>query len=376
MEGEKVLAVGLMSGTSLDGVDAAIIETDGAAVTWRGPALTEPYDDAFRESMRNLLGHDPLIRPPPRYVIERFNAYHADAVRRVLADAGKAPSDVRAIGYHGQTVMHRPDLGVTRQIGDAAMLADATGIDVVCDMRLNDMAQGGEGAPLAPAYHWALAAGLEKPVAVLNLGGVGNVTWIGPDNDRDGGGNDGGTEGALLAFDTGPGNALLNDWTAAKIGEPYDRDGKLAAEGVVDDRILKVLLSYPYFNLAPPKSLDRNDFKTAPLVGMAPAAGAATLAAFTVHSVAMGARFFPASAKRWLVTGGGRKNPVIMAGLQKILGAPVDPVEAVGWDGDALEAQAFAFLAVRSILGLPLSYPGTTGVRRPATGGRLLRAGT
>ncbi|MCF3629780.1 anhydro-N-acetylmuramic acid kinase [Thalassospiraceae bacterium LMO-SO8] len=366
MPEDTCLAVGLMSGTSMDGVDAALIETDGEAVIWRGPALTHPYDADFRRDLRDALGHDPLIRAPENDLIGRLTDRHRDAVRALLAEAGKSPGDIRVIGFHGHTVLHRPELGVTRQIGDAARLARETGIDVAGDLRLNDVASGGEGAPLAPVYHRALARGLERPLAVLNLGGVGNVTWIGPDEIGNG--------GTLLAFDTGPGNALLDDWMQEKIGEPMDRDGAVSAQGVADQSVLKSLMIHDYFDMPPPKSLDRNAFDLAPVQGLSTAAGAATLAAFTVASVARAAQFFPQPAKRWLVTGGGRHNAALMQGLRRALGAEVQPVEDAGWRGDTLEAEAFAFLAVRALKGLALTYPGTTGVGEPLSGGRLYPA--
>jgi anhydro-N-acetylmuramic acid kinase len=360
------LAVGLMSGTSMDGIDAALIETDGETVSWCGPALTHPYDDDFRSDLRAALGHDPLIRPPQNDLVRRLTERHRDAVRALLAEAGKSPADIRAIGFHGHTVLHRPEMGVTRQIGDSAHLARETGIDVVGDMRLNDVAAGGEGAPLAPVFHRALARDLGKPLAVLNLGGVGNVTWVGPPENGNG--------GTLLAFDTGPGNALLDDWLLQTTGAPMDKDGALAAEGSVDQVCLKKLMNNDYFEKQPPKSLDRDDFGLAAVSGLSAANGAATLAAFTIAAVARAAQFFPAPATRWLVTGGGRHNPVIMQGLRRALGVDVQPVEGAGWNGDALEAQAFAFLAVRSLRGLALTYPGTTGVGEPLSGGRLYPA--
>ena len=366
MPEDTCLAVGLMSGTSMDGIDAALIETDGEAVVWRGPALTHPYDADFRRDLRAALGHDPLIRVPENDLIGRLTDRHRDAVRALLAAAGKSPGDIRVIGFHGHTVLHRPELGVTRQIGDAGRLARETGIDVAGDLRLNDVASGGEGAPLAPVYHRALARGLERPLAVLNLGGVGNVTWIGPDEIGNG--------GTLLAFDTGPGNALLDDWMQEKTGEPMDRDGAVSAQGTVDQSVLKRLMTHDYFEMLPPKSLDRNAFDLAPVQGLSTDAGAATLAAFTVASVARAAQFFPQPAKRWLVTGGGRHNVALMQGLRRALGAEVQPVEDAGWSGDTLEAEAFAFLAVRALKGLALTYPGTTGVGEPLSGGRLYPA--
>ena len=363
MPEDTCLAVGLMSGTSMDGIDAALIETDGEAVTWRGPALTLPYDAEFRRDLRAALGHDPLIRPPENDLIGRLTERHGDAVRALLAEAGKSPGDIRAVGFHGHTVLHRPEHGVTRQIGDPAKLARDTGIDVIGDLRLNDVAAGGEGAPLVPVYHRALARGLDKPLAVLNLGGVANVTWIGPDDQGDG--------GDLLAFDTGPGNALLDDWVQEKTGQTMDQDGALSARGTVDQHALSTLMNHDYFEMLPPKSLDRGAFGLGPVQGLSVAAGAATRAAFTVAAVARAALFFPVPVTRWLVTGGGRHNAAIMQGLRRALGVEVLPVEDVGWSGDALEAEAFAFLAVRALKGLALTYPGTTGVGEPVSGGRL-----
>ena len=266
------------------------------------------------------------------------------------------------IGFHGQTLWHRPDQGRTCQIGDGALLARLSGIDVVCDFRSQDMREGGQGAPFAPLYHAALAADLERPLAVLNLGGVGNVTWIGPGADN------------LLAFDTGPGQCLDR-----RLGEPPRRSalrqgGSTGGSGHDRPGGPGSLLQSPYFARKPPKSLDRDDFDAGPVAPLSLADGAATLSAFTVASVAKALEQLPAPPSRWLVTGGGRHNPTLMAALSEVLAVPVAPVEAAGWDGDALEAQAFAYLALRSLGGLPLSLPGTTGTRVPTTGGVLYRA--
>lgn len=366
MNGNAVLAIGLMSGTSMDGVDAAMIATDGENVSWVGPALTIPYEDAFRERLRAALGVDPVIRVPANDLEKRLTILHVEAVHALLAVAERSADDIRVIGFHGHTVLHRPDLGVTRQIGDATLLARETGIDVIADFRQNDIVHGGEGAPLAPIYHRAKAKELDKPIAILNLGGVGNVTWIGDGADD--------VDDDLLAFDTGPGNALIDDWVRDKTGATMDRDGELAAQGKVDDGVLKALLDNAYFNRLPPKSLDRNEFPMGLVHPLSVPSGAATLAAFTVQSVARAMSHLPRPPRRWLVTGGGRHNPGIMAGLRTVLGVPVDPVEAEGWNGDALEAEAFAYLAVRSLKDLALSYPHTTGVAEPVTGGRFFPA--
>ena len=348
-------ALGLMSGTSLDGVDAALIETDGGSVVRPGLASTVAYPAEFRERLRRLLDGDGKVA-----LIEReLTLLHAEAVRRLLDYASLSVREVDVIGFHGQTLFHDPANHRTWQIGDGGLLARATRIPVVNDFRSADVAAGGQGAPLAPLYHAALSGDFPRPLAVLNLGGVGNVTWIGEGENN------------LLAFDTGPANALLDDWVARKTGASHDADGGLAKMGRVDEAALAALLDHPYFAAPPPKSLDRNAFDPGPVAGMTPEDGAATLLAFTVEAVGRALAWLPVPPLRWLVTGGGRHNPVLMQALAARLEVPVDPVEAVGWDGDALEAQAFAYLAVRSLEGLPLSLPGTTGVPEPVTGGRF-----
>ncbi len=352
----KPWVIGLMSGTSLDGIDAALIKTDGHRVLEQGQWLLEPYladmQAKLREAVRER-GDMPAIE-------RELTILHADAVKALLKKAGLAPQEVGLIGFHGQTVAHRPHEGFTWQIGDGALLAELTGIDVVCDFRTNDVEYSGQGAPLVPLYHAALAYDMEHPVAVLNIGGSANVTWIGGEND-------------LLAFDTGPGNVLLNDWVHKHTGAAQDDDGKLALSGKCNDAVLATLLGDEYFAKLPPKSLDRNHFSLEPLEGLSVEDGAATLTEFTAASVALAQKHFKQPAKRWLVCGGGRHNPALMQALARRLGT-VESVDSLGWQGDALEAQAFAFLAVRSRLGLPLSLPTTTGVHKPVTGGRFFTA--
>ncbi|HVM81300.1 MAG TPA: anhydro-N-acetylmuramic acid kinase [Stellaceae bacterium] len=356
MSGRLYRALGLMSGTSLDGIDAALVTTDGRAAVEAGPAITVPYGERTRDRIRECLGGG----GPAASVEEELTELHAEAVRRFLAEHRAGPLDV--IGFHGQTILHRPKEGRTVQLGDGALLARRTGVDVVCDFRSADVAAGGEGAPLVPVYHAALAASLERPLAVLNLGGVANVTWLGT----------GGEE--MLAFDTGPGNALIDDWVRRHIGASFDRDGALALAGRADRQWVARFLAHPYFARRPPKSLDRDEFRGFVPEHLAPADGAATLVAMTAAGAEAALRHLPLPPRRWLLGGGGRHNPAITAALARALGAPVEPVEAVGWDGDALEAQAFGYLAVRSLLGLPLSFPSTTGVKAPMPGGRLFRA--
>lgn len=361
--------IGLMSGTSLDGIDAALVETDGEAIAVPGPALTMAYDPETRAILRAALDearhHSEGASVPAsiRAAELRATDAHAEAVRRLLAEAGLKPRDVALIGFHGQTILHRPEARFTWQIGDGARLAQATRIDVINDFRTADVMAGGEGAPLVPLYHAALvreAAGLKPPVAVVNIGGVANVTYIG--------GNE------ILAFDTGPGNAPIDDWAHRHTGKPVDEHGALARRGRVNDAALDDMLAHAFFDRRPPKSLDRMDFDASRVSGLSPEDGAATLTAFTSAAIARAREHFPDPATAWVVCGGGRHNPVLMENLRTRVNAPVLAAEELGWRGDFLEAEAFAYLAARSRRGLPLSLPTTTGVSRPMTGGRLHRS--
>ncbi len=353
-----------MSGTSLDSIDVAALATDGYRRVVAGPALTVPYPDAFRERLRAVLGSE-VPSPDIAAVEAELTRLHAASVAEFRARHPEVAFDL--VGFHGHTILHRPAGRRTWQLGDSALLARLIGVDVVADFRSADVAAGGEGAPLAPLYHAALAADMAKPIAVLNLGGVGNVTWIGTRAD------DGRADG-ILAFDTGPGNALIDDWVRRHTGRAADIDGALARSGQASAAHVAEFIERPYFARKPPKSLDRDDFQSAIPDNLSLADGAATLTEMSAASVAAALRHFPAPPREWLVCGGGRHNPALMAALASLLAVPVRPVEAVGWDGDALEAQAFAYLAVRSVLGLPLSLPTTTGAPRPMSGGRLFPA--
>ena len=363
--GKTMRAIGLMSGTSMDGIDVALIETDGENHVARQATATVAYDAQFRSDLTKALAEaarleDRADRPGCLADVEaELTRRHASAVTEFLVKSSTTGVDV--VGFHGQTVLHAPDRGLTVQIGDGAALARQTQLDVVYDLRAADVAAGGQGAPLAPVYHRALAAKLpERPVVVVNIGGVGNVTWMGRD-------------GTLLAFDTGPGNALIDDWMQRHTGSAIDPDGGVAARGRIDEDALLALLTHDYFGHVPPKSLDRNAFSLDPVRHLTLEDGAATLAAFTAASIARAREHFPEAPKLWIICGGGRRNRTVMAMIAERVESAVAPAEAAGFDGDAVEAEAWAYMAVRSLKGLPITFPGTTGVSAPLTGGVLAR---
>jgi anhydro-N-acetylmuramic acid kinase len=359
--------IGLMSGTSLDGVDAALIETDGEEIVRPLASLTIAYDAATRALLRNALEEARHVAEgaPVPYAIRdaerHLTGAHVEAVRALLKKAGLTADQVALVGFHGQTILHRPERHWTWQIGDGALLARATGIDVVNDFRTADVKAGGQGAPLMPLYHAVMARRTKcaPPVAVVNIGGVAQVTYISGDT--------------VLAFDTGPGNAPIDDWMHKHSGVPVDEDGQFARRGKIDNAALDAMLANPFFDRVPPKSLDRLDFGMEAVKDLSPEDGAATLTAFTAASLARAREHFPEPAATWIVSGGGRHNKFLMDQLKARVNAPVISADAVGWDGDSLEAEGFAYLAMRSKKGLPLSLPTTTGVRQPMTGGKYHR---
>jgi anhydro-N-acetylmuramic acid kinase len=361
-------AIGLMSGTSLDGVDVALIETDGKKVKAFGPSGYRPYTDFERRLLLQALTEAVHLeareaRPGILLEAERIvTTAHAEAVASFKAQNRIASEDIDIVGFHGQTVLHRPAEKMTVQIGDACALARAIHIPVMHDFRAADVAAGGQGAPLVPVYHRALAQSLERdgPIVVLNIGGVANVTYI-----------DGDT---LIACDTGPGNALLDDFMNRTTGQRFDTDGRMAAQGTADAAWIAEALKDPFFALPPPKSLDRNDFAKRILRNASPTDGAATLTAFTVAAIVRIVPQLPKRPKSWVVAGGGARNHTMMRMLrEKLQPAIVESADALGWSTDAIEAQAFGFLAARGLKGLPLSYPATTGVPIPMTGGIVAR---
>jgi len=362
-------AIGLMSGTSLDGVDIALIETDGRKVRAFGPSGYRPYSEPERAVLRQALAEAVHLterdgRPGILAEAERVvTLAHAEAVAGFAAQNHIARENVDIVGFHGQTVLHRPAERLTVQIGDATALARAIHIPVMHDFRAADVAAGGQGAPFVPVYHRALAQALgrEGAIAVVNIGGVSNITYIDGDD-------------VLIACDTGPGNALLDDFMFRSVGEPFDCEGRLAAQGQVDEAWVARGLAHPFFAVPPPKSLDRNDFAGLVLRDMAAPDGAATLTAFTAAAIASIAPLLPKPPQSWVITGGGARNLTMLRMLRERLApASVEAADALGWSADAMEAQAFGFLAARGLKGLPLSYPATTGVPIPMTGGLVAR---
>ena len=367
-------AIGLMSGTSMDGIDLAVVETDGESLVRRGPSMFVPYESEFRrrieaslEPARTISGR--LQRPDGLDALERdLTLRHADAVSRFRSAHPDEAGGAGLIGFHGQTILHRPADALTVQLGDGPLLARETGLPVVYDMRANDVAHGGQGAPLVPVYHAALAASLPAnlrrfPVCFANIGGISNVTFVPETGDP-------------VAFDSGPGNALIDRWVSREAGVPFDADGMIASEGGIVRAVVSRYLADPFFERAAPKSLDRNDFGLEQVAGLDLADGARTLAAVSAEAILQASAHMPATPRLWIVCGGGRRNPHIMRDLEvgaRRSGADVILADDAGLDGDSMEAEAWAYLAVRSVRGLPLSFPTTTGCRKPVSGGLVAR---
>lgn len=365
--------LGFMTGTSLDAVDMAVLETDGEEIQGFGPAGEKKLDAGCRalvESAIKAAFEWPVGAPEPDAFARAARAIadeHIAAAEAFMADNGLLPEDIDFIGLHGQTVLHEPPIpgrpvGRTVQLIDAARVATALGLPVVYDFRTDDVAAGGQGAPLAPIYHAALVrySGFHQPAAVLNLGGVGNVTLVKSD-------------GTLEAFDTGPANGMIDLLMQARTAHRYDHDGAAARAGAIDQAVLESYLAHPYFSRTGPKSLDRFDFSLEPVAHLSLEDAAATLTAFAAEAVARGIRAASQPPLRLVVSGGGRANPALMSAIQQRLVLPVIPAEEAHWRGDSIEAEAFAYLAARTVMDLPISFPGTTGVPAPMSGGRVVR---
>ena len=363
--------IGLMTGTVLDGeIDIAFLKTDGQRILEFGPAAIIPYPDDVRrlitEAVTAAQGWN-FDGPEPAIFAVAEHALTGAQAQAVIATADSHAfkfDDITAVGFHGQTVLHRPptagQTGRTRQLGDGGLMAAMIGRPVVFDFRSADVAAGGHGAPLCPSYHAALLkrAGMDESVAVLNLGGVGNITWQGKD-------------GRLIGFDTGPANAPIDDWVRRHNAGTMDTGGRIAANGTVDHTRLTGLMAKPYFSTLPPKSLDRNDFSFSMADGLSLSDGAALLTALAAAGVARALDMLPTQVERLIVCGGGRHNPTLMKAITAATGVTTDPAESVGWRSDAVEAECFAYLAARHMAGLPVSHPQTTGAPAPMPAGRL-----
>ncbi len=372
----SICAIGLMSGTSYDGVDVALLNTDGETIDQVGPTGYRPYSEQERAVLRRAIAAGANLSLANRAERPKILAdaeelvtdMHAEAVEAFLAANGMPPSQVAVVGFHGQTVLHRPDRGMTVQLGNGRALAARLGIPVVYDFRAADIAAGGQGAPVVPVFHRAMVRMLKEPhpIGVLNIGGVANVTFV--DDERE-----------LVAFDTGPGNALIDDFLRSRTGQMQDDEGRIAAAGNVDAAAVERVLAHPFFARRPPKSLDRNEFRhwvneEGRLADKSTEDGAATITAITVAAVERAVTVLPRKPASWIAAGGGTRNPTLMKMLvERLAPAKVKTALDVGWSADALEAQAFAYLAVRSLKGLPLTFPATTGVPKPMTGGIVVR---
>ncbi len=362
------IAIGTMSGTSMDGVDVALIETDGEAVSRFGAYLSRAYTPTERHILRGAVNvakdmTDRDARPAAVAEAEKLvTEMHIKAIDALIQQEGIHPSKVDVVGFHGQTILHRPERRLTVQIGDGALLAKRLKIPVVYDFRAADVASGGQGAPLVPVFHRALLRAFDDgPVVVVNIGGVANVTYL-----------DG--EAEPIAFDTGPGNAPLDELMMSRSGKPMDEGGAVAASGKADEKLVASALDHKFFAQVPPKSLDRADFARFDLNTLSLPNALATAAEIIASSITLSKKHFPKEPRRWIVAGGGARNPTLVKLLRaKLAPAKVQAAEEIGWQSSAVEAQAFAFLAVRATKNLPLSFPKTTGVSAPMTGGVLVK---
>ncbi len=362
-----------MSGMSLDGIDAALIRTDGVQILEFGPTLFRPFDPMLKQGLISILGAMPdEARIAP--IVYDYTQANIDVVHSLLAASGFRSGDIAAIGFHGQALWHKSrrvhGVGGTCQVGDAAWLARATGIHVVHQFRLADIEAGGEGAPLVPIYHQALMEQRIEPVMCINIGGIANVTWVGSTFLEDG-------SRQMIAFDVGPGNTLIDQWVMKWQSLPCDRGGELALKGQVDPESLEILIAQSHFDQPPPKSWDRLNFSMDPVSHLSLEDGAATLTQLTVEGIVSAANFVPVTPPTWILMGGGRHNLAIVKALQEGLiaraGAQVEvqTAEQMGLRGDFIEAEAFAYLAMRHLNGLPFSFPSTTGVKTPTCGGQI-----
>ncbi len=346
-----------MSGTSTDGIDVALLETDGVQIFDKGPYFYFPYEEQQKKKIQSVFKREDRSHHDCRAVEDLITQTHIKAVEAFLAEYDLSASDIDMIGFHGQTITHAPDRRLTIQLGDGKALSKALSIPVVYDFRSEDVALGGQGAPLVPVYHQALVYGVEGCIALVNIGGVSNITMIGE-------------QGELVSFDTGPGNALIDDWVRSHGAQKgYDEGGVIARSGRVDEGVLSLLCAHSFFKAPYPKSLDRNDFDVSLVQSLCLEDGAATLTAFSAKTIAQAIHALPQMPQAVLLCGGGRKNDYLVELIQKEVSIPVKSTDEQGFNGDMIEAEAFAFLAVRAFLGLPCTFPETTGVDKALSGG-------
>lgn len=355
-------AIGLMSGTAMDGIDAALIETDGYNYIKHIGAVYEPHDPKFKSKLKSCLNRSDRKSHDILAIEKQFTLAQIPVINKLINKLSLNKQDIDLIGFHGQTIHHNPDAGETIQLGDGKLLAKETGTDVVYDFRTNDMKNKGQGAPLIPVYHRALIQNseLNLPIVILNLGGVSNITWM--------------LDHELIGFDPGPANALIDDWIKKHTNKPYDEDGKIASQGCVDNAIIDTFMTLNYFNKPYPKSLDRNEFANISVDHLSLEDGATTLTEMTCLSIKNGIDICPSPPTAIYATGGGRLNKYMMKRLKEITSISVHNVDELSWDGDALEAEGFAYMAVRKILNEPISYPSTTGCKTPTVGGALAKS--
>ncbi len=334
-----------MSGTSCDGVDAALIETDGESIQRFISETHVPYPLEFQQKLLDLMqGHGDIAE-----LEKKLTYYHFDAIKALGA------TNAEIIGFHGQTIMHNPLIGICHQIGNPHLLSYLTNTNVVSDFRRRDVARGGHGAPLVPVFHKAIMHSVQKPVAVVNIGGVANMTYVGYDT--------------LLGYDIGPGNALINDMMMKYYGKPYDEDGNVARSGAIDTDVIRRIMQDPFFEAPAPKSLDRNHFAFVSdlMLHHSPKDIIATMTALTAEAIHKG---IPQDVQTIYLCGGGAKNDTLTSLLSlKASGRAISPIEALGYKSDYIEAQAFAFLAVRCVKNLSSSFPTTTGVSSDTVAG-------
>ena len=355
-------AIGLMSGTSMDGNDAALLETDGYHSIKVIDYIERPHEENLKALLKACDGKQDRTTSEMRAAEQVFSDSQIPLINELLERNALSASDIDVIGFHGQTTFHQPAEKTSVQLGDGQILATKTGIKTIYNFRQADMDAGGQGAPLIPIYHQALlkSKSMNLPIAIVNIGGVSNLTWI-----------DG--TASLIGFDTGPGNALIDDWVSAHTDQAFDDGGKIAAEGRVNDAIVEQFLTHPYLKKNYPKSLDRNAFADLSVNDLNLEDGAATLMEITARSISIGIHACPKKPSAIYIAGGGRYNTALLNRLHSITNLPVHDINKTGLNGDSIEAEGFAYMAVRTLLNEPISFPQTTGCRAPTVGGTIVQ---